>query len=111
MKRYRKLSVVIEAEQWFEVTYDREAGHGYSPAHSPIYHLDVGYYRRPESEYAGTKVCALCGRSFHDHGWLEAEALENGYRVCPGDWIIRGVGGEFYPIKNEIFAKNHEAVE
>jgi len=28
-----------------------------------------------------------------------------------GDWIIRGVRGEFYPCKPDIFEKTYEAVE
>ena len=28
----------------------------------------------------------------------------------PGDWIIRGVNGEFYPCKADIFAKTYEPV-
>lgn len=28
----------------------------------------------------------------------------------PGDWLIRGVGGEFYPCKPDIFAKTYEPV-
>jgi hypothetical protein len=28
-----------------------------------------------------------------------------------GDWIIRGVKGEFYPCKPDIFAATYEAVE
>jgi hypothetical protein len=27
-----------------------------------------------------------------------------------GDWIIKGVNGEFYPCKPDIFAKTYEAV-
>ena len=38
------------------------------------------------------------------------------YRKLPviveaGDWIIRGVAGEFYPIKDAIFRQTYEAVE
>lgn len=29
----------------------------------------------------------------------------------PGDWIIKGVKGEFYPCKADIFAATYEAVE
>jgi len=29
----------------------------------------------------------------------------------PGDWIIRGVRGEFYPCKPDIFEATYEAVE
>lgn len=28
-----------------------------------------------------------------------------------GDWIIRGVNGEFYPCKSDIFEKTYELVE
>lgn len=28
-----------------------------------------------------------------------------------GDWIIKGVNGEFYPCKPDIFAKTYEPVE
>ena len=28
-----------------------------------------------------------------------------------GDWIIKGVNGEFYPCKPDIFAKTYELVE
>lgn len=29
-------------------------------------------------------------------------------RAEPGDWIIRGVQGEFYPCKPDIFAETYE---
>jgi hypothetical protein len=29
----------------------------------------------------------------------------------PGDWIIKGVNGEFYPCKPDIFEKTYEPVE
>ena len=41
-------------------------------------------------------------------GWIDT--LEGGHIVSPGDWIIRGVEGEFYPCKPDIFAKTYEAV-
>jgi hypothetical protein len=28
-----------------------------------------------------------------------------------GDWIIKGIKGEFYPIKNSIFLETYEKVE
>jgi hypothetical protein len=30
--------------------------------------------------------------------------------ASPGDWIIRGIKGEFYPCKPDIFAATYEAV-
>jgi hypothetical protein len=102
--KYRKKPVVIEAEQWFAVTYDREAGHGIEPEDMPIYHLSVGYFRRPDID--GDYLCSECGKRFHVHGYIDT--LEDGHRVCPGDWIITGVRGEKYPCKPDIFEATYE---
>lgn len=37
--------------------------------------------------------------------------LEGAHRAIPGDWIIRGVKGELYPCKPDIFAATYEAAE
>lgn len=36
--------------------------------------------------------------------------LEGDMTVAPGDWIIRGVQGELYPCKPDIFEATYEAV-
>lgn len=36
--------------------------------------------------------------------------LEGEMTASAGDWIIRGVQGEFYPCKPDIFAATYEAV-
>jgi hypothetical protein len=36
--------------------------------------------------------------------------LEGRMRVDPGDWVIRGVAGEHYPCKPDIFAATYEPV-
>lgn len=36
--------------------------------------------------------------------------LEGEMRAIAGDWIIKGVNGEFYPCKPDIFEKTYEAV-
>ncbi len=38
------------------------------------------------------------------------ETLEGVMRANVGDWIIRGVKGELYPCKPDIFAATYEAV-
>ena len=47
----------------------------------------------------------------HDeyHG-LEIYTLEGNYKALPGDFIIKGVAGEFYPCKPEIFWATYEVV-
>lgn len=42
---------------------------------------------------------------------LQIPTLEGVMTANPGDWIIRGVKGEFYPCKPDIFAATYEAVE
>lgn len=46
-----------------------------------------------------------CGRV------LEIETLEGVMTAQPMDWIIKGVKGEFYPCKPDIFAATYEAAE
>ena len=41
---------------------------------------------------------------------LIIETLEGKMRADIGDYIIKGVNGEFYPCKPEIFSKTHEEV-
>lgn len=36
---------------------------------------------------------------------------EGSMRVSPGDWVIKGVKGEFYPRKPDIFAATYEPAE
>lgn len=41
---------------------------------------------------------------------LIIDTLEGEMRAEPGDWIIRGVKGEFYPVKPDIFEATYEGV-
>ncbi len=42
---------------------------------------------------------------------LVVKTLEGEHIASPGDWIIRGVEGELYPCKPNIFAQIYEAVD
>lgn len=44
-------------------------------------------------------------------GHVEIQTLEGVMRGEVGDWIIRGVNGEFYPCKPDIFEKTYEPVK
>ena len=44
-------------------------------------------------------------------GRMVIATLEGGHWVTPGDFIIRGVQGEFYPCKSGIFAATYEPAE
>jgi len=40
--------------------------------------------------------------------WIDT--LEGRIEASVGDWIIKGIEGEFYPCKNEIFIKTYQEV-
>lgn len=42
---------------------------------------------------------------------LKIETLEGIMSANVGDWVIKGVNGEFYPCKPDIFEKTYEKVE
>lgn len=42
---------------------------------------------------------------------IDIRTLEGTMTANPGDWIIRGVKGELYPCKADIFAMTYELVE
>lgn len=46
-----------------------------------------------------------------DGTFINIETLEGVMQVRNGDYIIKGVQGEFYPCKPEIFIKTHEEVK
>ncbi|WP_293680551.1 hypothetical protein [uncultured Phenylobacterium sp.] len=44
-------------------------------------------------------------------GGARIDTLEGLLTATPGDWIIRGVKGELYSCKPDVFALTYEAVE
>lgn len=97
---YKKRPLKVDAEQWFRVEYDRQAGANTLP----IYHLDVGHFRDPEVD--SESCCEHCDATMHDHGWIDT--LDGGHTVCPGDWIVTEVGGRKVPFKPHEFKIFHE---
>ena len=91
-RKYRKKPVVIDAV--------RIAGHGGNAGAMDWInrHDDGGAFLKESSMF-------LPGYCFH------IRTLEGDMRANRGDWIIRGVNGEFYPCKSDIFAKTYEASE
>lgn len=109
--KYRKKPVVIEATQWFkngDHPEDRVGEECIDPLTGDVYLRSEGavvrFFRHPD--IPGTDQCSKCGRWLEEHGWIDT--LEDGYNVCPGDWIITGVAGERYPCKPHIFDVTYE---
>lgn len=86
MRKYRKKPVVIEAVQW-----------RYAPGAVDAL-LEWGCPAEPAGEW-GT-----------DHTLL-IHTLEGTMQCSEGNYIIRGVRGEFYPCKEQIFLATYEPVE
>ena len=47
----------------------------------------------------------------YTRGIMIIPTLEGDHTASRGDWIIRGVKGEFYPCKPDIFWRTYEPVE
>lgn len=54
------------------------------------------------TNWCGGRLLGIC---------IYIDTLEGTMQAEPGDWIIRGVAGEFYPCKPNIFKQTYEAVE
>ncbi|MEG6502523.1 MULTISPECIES: hypothetical protein [unclassified Desulfovibrio] len=51
------------------------------------------------------------GTASHNGTDITIATLEGDHRATCGDYIIKGVKGEFYPCKPDIFEATYEAVE
>jgi hypothetical protein len=111
--KYKKKPVVIEATRWWK-NGDHPQDDCFRPFEDtgeiPIIAREgkvVRYYRHPSIN--GLTLCSKCCNAMHNHGWIDT--FEDGHNVCPGDWIITGIKGEYYPCKPDIFEATYEKVE
>lgn len=56
-------------------------------------------------------VCFNLGEFSEDACFVEIRTLEGNMTGSEGDWIIKGINGEFYPCKPDIFEKTYEPAE
>jgi len=100
MGQYRKKPVVIEA---FQMTRERRADNSEWPEWlHKAWQLD--------HSYLGSLSCEDYPNS-DGMDRLQIRTLEGIHAVTCGDWIIRGVKGEIYPCKPDVFAMTYEAVD
>jgi hypothetical protein len=83
MPKFRKRPVVIDAVQFRTSEHPSELAAD----------VEAGRVRYPED------------------GNAMIDTLEGSMIARPGDWIIRGVKGELYPCRDDIFRATYEAVE
>jgi hypothetical protein len=109
-KKYRKKPVEIEAMRWDGTDETSLAIRQWAEAAvavvdtNHIAHLwdyDAGCYIMPNVK----TVFAPFGKRCQIVLTLEGEMV-----ALPGDWIIRGVQGEFYPCKPDIFKATYQEV-
>jgi len=95
IKKFRKKPVVIEAIQW----------DGTEQSALEIVRWMNGNSPRFERVAKGlAKTCAKIGK-------INIETKEGDINAIPYNWIIKGIVGEFYPCKPDIFAQTYEQVE
>lgn len=51
------------------------------------------------------------GKFYPNPAWCEIKTLEGTMIAQSGDYVIKGVNGEIYPCKADIFEKTYEIVE
>lgn len=85
-KQYRKKPVVIEAVQFVLGTSTKTEMLAFCPT------ANIG---APDNNDT-------------DIRWFEIPTLEGDMYVSDGDWVIRGVAGEFYPCRDDIFRQTYE---
>jgi len=92
--KYRKKPVVIDAFIWDgnRETLARNIGH---------FSSNAGFVSEAKVTDSGLMFT----------GKLKIPTLEGEMLADVGDWIIRGVKGEFYPCKPDIFEATYEAAE
>jgi hypothetical protein len=68
--------------------------------------------RAPMPKSAGFLDAVLSGQvEMVPSGGAIIHTLEGDMRADVGDWIIRGVKGEFYPCKPDVFAATYEPAD
>lgn len=82
-KKYRKRPVVVEDIQWTGENY------------------------RDIWEFAGKKIVHY----FQEAEVLMVRTLEGDMFVSRGDYIVKGIRGEFYPCKPDVFQETYEDAE
>ena len=108
--KYRKKPIIVEATEWIT--------NGDHPEDNSVelFSQEIGAFlsegkvvrRYNHPNIDGNVDCHKCGMMMKDHGWIDT--LEGGHVVCVGDYIIKGVQGEFYPCKPDIFEQTYERV-
>ncbi len=86
MPKFKKKPIIIEAVQWTGAN-----------------HLITETFMKGSG--------AVMDYSEKQLGVIKIPTLEGVMSASAGDWIIKGVSGEFYPCKPDIFIQTYDLVE
>lgn len=96
--RYTKKPVTIDAMRW--------SGSDSDAHHVVLWILNNGGKARYQSEPRQSK-----GRAGIIPPHIVIETLEGAMKAFPGDYVIKGIKGEFYPHQGEFFLEAYEPAE
>ena len=99
MSKFRKKPVVIEAMHFEGTEAEMHAVYSWIESNTQ------GSFD-PSSETIPASGVSIDPAS----AFMLIATLEGVMQASPGDWIIKGVQGEFYPCKPDIFEATYEAV-
>lgn len=94
--KFRKKPVIVDAVK-LENNYD-------SIVNAVEFVFDIGM----ETSVIGANATV---RDIQERNGLDIITLEGTMKASFGDWIIKGVNGEFYPCKPDIFEKTYEVLQ
>ena len=101
MAHFRKKPVIIEAVQFEDVTFGRSGNY------SIFFGTQEDLPKWLRDALIDERVLPVSD----EPPQLVVKTLEGEHFASPGDWIIRGVKGELYPCKPEIFAMTYDPVD
>lgn len=113
MQRFRKKPAMVIAER-----YGDENGQWDDEAVTRIYAFMAGI-TLDEARTAGARVVDLVqptgawdpARCEHDLRIWDGTVHKAWLPLRLGEWVVKGVKGEFYPVGNEVFETTFESVE
>jgi hypothetical protein len=95
IKKFRKKPIIIEAFQMTEKTIKcclKHKNDSYVSYNNVLFRKRIDTYPLPKKQETVLLI----------------DTSEGAYEVSLNDWVIKGIEGEFYPCKPDIFKKTYD---
>ena len=93
VKKFRKKPLIVEAAQF---TGDKESAE------------EIKAW--VEKNWSKVEVADYSYEEKYGYDCLEIETPDDDWELDVGDWLVKGVDGSLYPVKDETFKKVYEPV-